>query len=591
MKESIQVKRNLILLVAACFILLLAVSFLSGCEKPYNPYTFVGEGTKENPYKISTKEDLIGLRTDVENKYTYFQKYFVLTSDIDLGGMVWAPIGTKDSSLAACIDGDGYTISNFKIENPTTTDCGFFANIWIDNNISDPAIKDLNISNATLIIKNNSTIAHNAALLIGSTNGKIVNCNVTGTIDVENSYFSSLGMVIGNSQKDVENCVSDGEIKIKNPEYDVWHSQSQGVWFNIGGVVGNSNASIVSCTNRADFNEDYILTDTSRIDAKHNNGGITGSMNSANSFIRNCVNEGNINGIGRSAGIAANLYKAVVENCLNTGNISSKSELSVDTGGIVGSGSESVVRNCKNTGDVTITTKGRWWNGEVVIDGNNSNYYEMGTVGGVCASGGIDIYYCVNTGDVTATGECIHYPGGIVGRADGDIYSSYSTGNVTGYSKYTNVMAAGITAVVEGNTQNGNIKIENCFSTGFVQVLARAITDVHAGLAGPTPYAGGCFAYIHTTANTLKNNVYVTNPSGTLDENHFTFNSWYSDDDEENSISSTISLNRGVTMEELTSGNPLAGFGTYIDAGDLIENPENVWIYTEGELPKLYWED
>lgn len=55
-----------------------------------------GDGSKTNPYKIATAEQLAKLARDVNNGNTsqaFLGKYFKLTDDIDLSGGIWMPIG------------------------------------------------------------------------------------------------------------------------------------------------------------------------------------------------------------------------------------------------------------------------------------------------------------------------------------------------------------------------------------------------------------------------------------------------------------------------------------------------------------------
>lgn len=96
---------------------------------PINPeYTItnflVGNGdSEETAYEISSLSELEKLRTNVNHGsgLNYAGKYFKLTTNIDMGGAEWVPIGgynnTTTSYFAGNFDGNGKTISNFKVEN------------------------------------------------------------------------------------------------------------------------------------------------------------------------------------------------------------------------------------------------------------------------------------------------------------------------------------------------------------------------------------------------------------------------------------------------------------------------------------------
>ncbi len=85
-----------------------------------------GQGTAQNPYKISTAEQLATLSYLVSQQFSsYSVAHYQLTNDIDLKGRVWpgigsttttyidgAPFETKISPFAGTFDGAGHTIRN-----------------------------------------------------------------------------------------------------------------------------------------------------------------------------------------------------------------------------------------------------------------------------------------------------------------------------------------------------------------------------------------------------------------------------------------------------------------------------------------------
>ena len=106
------------------------LSFLDGTH---------GLGTKQKPYQVRTKHQLMGLsflaafgmqpdHGEVEEEIVgdYRGAWFELTANIDLGGMDWNPIGyyRDDSEFSgevthpfmANLDGNGYKISNFRLQ-------------------------------------------------------------------------------------------------------------------------------------------------------------------------------------------------------------------------------------------------------------------------------------------------------------------------------------------------------------------------------------------------------------------------------------------------------------------------------------------
>lgn len=82
-------------------------------------YKNEGDGTAENPYKISLPKQLAALATDVNNgTFTETEKHFALQGNLDLSDYEdWTPIGNTVHPFTGVFDGQGHTIRNLKIEN------------------------------------------------------------------------------------------------------------------------------------------------------------------------------------------------------------------------------------------------------------------------------------------------------------------------------------------------------------------------------------------------------------------------------------------------------------------------------------------
>lgn len=95
-------------------------------EKFYADKYAGGEGTKDNPWKISSDLELAKLARDVNTGSSMAMKsgeYFKLTKDIDLKHGIWTPIGSTkcikkfpDRYFSGIFDGDGHAIKNMHIE-------------------------------------------------------------------------------------------------------------------------------------------------------------------------------------------------------------------------------------------------------------------------------------------------------------------------------------------------------------------------------------------------------------------------------------------------------------------------------------------
>ena len=169
-----------------------------------------GEGTKESPYLVGTADDLKLVSNNV-NQGIASSAYYKLTADIDLGGIEWTPIGhhTKTDkysvSFRGVFDGDGHTVSNFKITKDSTPYLGLFGLT------TGAQINNLNVDNATISVTSDSNEKIYAGIVAArfltneeslSTSASITNCKVTNSsIKIESNgciYAGGIsGVIIG----------------------------------------------------------------------------------------------------------------------------------------------------------------------------------------------------------------------------------------------------------------------------------------------------------------------------------------------------------------------------------------------------------
>ena len=121
-----------------------------------------GAGTAENPYMISTVEELTFFRDQVnigsENTYNKNGVYVVLNADIDLNNIEWTPIGSayKDHGFMGNFDGKTYKIYNLKMTGLAPDSDGYvYAGLFgvtEGNPNSKNTIKNLTIKNVNIDI-------------------------------------------------------------------------------------------------------------------------------------------------------------------------------------------------------------------------------------------------------------------------------------------------------------------------------------------------------------------------------------------------------------------------------------------------------
>ena len=156
-----------------------------------------GEGTEENPYLISSVEDILFFRNSVnagETKYNAKGVYVALGANIDLAGINWVGIGSMTAAhgFMGNFDGAGYTISNLTITNPALDSDGYaYAGLFALTEGTDKNnqnfVKNLTIENVTI-----KTTGHIAAAAIAYAYYTVVeNVKVCGNIAIEGGDYTA----------------------------------------------------------------------------------------------------------------------------------------------------------------------------------------------------------------------------------------------------------------------------------------------------------------------------------------------------------------------------------------------------------------
>ena len=168
-----------IFVLTAALVLPFSVAALADCND------FPGAGTPEDPFLISTSEDLQAMsETDRLGRSTAdlvfcAQASYKLTADIDMAGYDWWPIG--DSSLRIFrgdFNGAGHTIYNLGNIAIYSYPAGLFG--WLAGSVYDLNLSNVNFQAITIGTDNG--VGGVAGTLY--TNGVIENVNVSGVITV-----------------------------------------------------------------------------------------------------------------------------------------------------------------------------------------------------------------------------------------------------------------------------------------------------------------------------------------------------------------------------------------------------------------------
>ena len=259
-----------------------------------------GNGTKTDPYRIGSYDDLVAFAAKVNGGET--NACAVLTADITATGTTWTPIGdcpidSWDKFYVGTFDGQGYKISNLSNASvsPSPDNAGLFGFVGPNGIVRNVNLVNVNIS---------------AAEGEGTASGGVVGCNAGGAI---------------------KNCSVSGVVRVGCYSGGIAGYNAQGMvegCCNIGNVTGICVGGIVSANYIGTVENSY---NTGNVSGKYAGGGIV------------CVSCGDhVVGGG------------VVKNCYNTGAVEATDPDDGVAGGVVGQNGEGgSVENCYNTGSVT----------------------------------------------------------------------------------------------------------------------------------------------------------------------------------------------------------------------------------------------
>ncbi len=216
-------------------------------------------GTIDNPYKISTVEDLINIKN---RPYACYE----LINDIDLSGIEWSPILEFSGNL----NGNGHFINNLTYSGYKDYFGLFVVNLGEINNII--------LSNVQININR-----------LGAT--------------LSPPRYIYIGVIASKNEGLISNCViKSGRIQTSIDKEWLNRGGCHGVY--AGGIAGeNSKGTIENCINSADLN----INATYSIYV----GGIAGSGGTFN----NCLNTGNIECYSRGEGYRKDAANAVFVYC------------------------------------------------------------------------------------------------------------------------------------------------------------------------------------------------------------------------------------------------------------------------------------
>ena len=362
-----------------------------------------------------------------DSQQLYKTAVYSVDKHIDCEGKSLTPIGNEENNFSGVFNGNGYSISNFKIEADSN-------NVGLFGTTSNAGIYNVSISGDNVV-----SGKENVGIILGAAVDEtfVFGCSTSGKV----SGKTNVGGVVGScsSSSIIEACANFAKVSTSTN------------YAKVGGIVAVAEGVVVSCTNSGNI--------------EYNANGVEagGIVSSNKALVLKCRNNTPISGSGQYCVLGGISAKAEgqIKFCFNLGCIESKTISTV--GGVAGINKNTIygsynngqLSSCEVLGGVVGDNFG-------VVSNcfNASDIFEYGNFAGgiagrsLTASAKIENSYnggaVIFVDDVVSPVEKGQYFGGIAGWNEGEISKVYNRAEVsalqnvdgvTGYSSATGSFA------------------------------------------------------------------------------------------------------------------------------------------------------
>ncbi len=427
-----------------------------------------GEGTYENPFKISEPIDLYQLSQLINSEdYAYYgfnTAYYELVNDIDMQGEQLFVIGDMSSDyayFAGTFNGNGHTISNYYIKDTiidqSTYDTIFLPYVGLFGYAvavsgKSPEIYNLNLKDFSIDVNASST---ESMAIVGGVVGASIGANITacnvenGTISVvaHDGYFSYAGGIAGVHQSAFDENSIIYYATIVSCHSDVKLSASAGYAYAFGGIAG------------------YMVSYEER----------------ATALVLNCYSDSDVAGAIYTGGIVGRAENNTsIISCYSTGNVSAASRISDGTsevyatsyaGGITGySDYNSIISDCFVEGSsFAIDKNGKYVYANSKFGKNNGGYAFAGEIAGAINETGIN-------DDVISANKCIVL--NCYGKSDNVEFNENFFKNTLGWDEADWVFESGKYPVVNLNETTKTFDITVNYGNNTVNAQSNKAINV-----------------------------------------------------------------------------------------------------------------
>ena len=276
-------------------------------DSGYYNTNWLGKGSKQNPYLITSAADLAGIAVIVNSAkdQNLENKYFEQTTNIDLGAHYWIPIGggqyREDRYFSGNYNGCGYEISNLYINQQDYYCVGLFGKT------TGATIKGVNIASGTVNGFGDVAGIVGYSVAIDNEVDTIIYCSNNATINGS----ERVGGIVGGYQH-------------KHPNYlhisNCYNTANITGNVMIGGILGGQNNNGMCAIIDHCFNTGTIYGDGATNGGKSLVGGIVGRFAGVNGatgakavvsgYVRDTWNTGWVSDNTYVGGIAGQFYYA-----------------------------------------------------------------------------------------------------------------------------------------------------------------------------------------------------------------------------------------------------------------------------------------
>ena len=338
-----------------------------------------GSGEPNDPYRISTRDDLV----DLSNYPVDWNRCFVMTDDIDFNDLdpnQIQPVGVYGVPFVGIFDGNDHTILNFKYVSDTESFLGIFGSIGPEVSYGQYTVtpQEPNIAGSVvnLNVENVEILAYCCAGGLAGYNGGIIfNCSVTG--NVEAILMDAGGLLGYNVGEIIIKC--DAKCSVKSEEV-------------AGGLIACNSGPVTACS----FSGSVEAEETN---SRHSAGGLIGANYHT---VKSCHSNSSITGGYNTGGLIGYSTGTVIDSSAS-GSITGTRNV----GGLIGQNRfQSPITRCVS---------------DCIVTGDD-------TVGGLVGYNGGEISCCYTKGHVNGTKDAA----GLVGRNYENILFCYSSCTVSG---------------------------------------------------------------------------------------------------------------------------------------------------------------